>query len=601
MQLVKNNMVHKNQLVQLKEKINKHFNATELREIVFDLGLDFDNIPGNSKKAKIIEMLGHLANADRIPELVTICAKHRSNVVWTYQARLFIAYKRNARQDADLAIYLHDALQNLGHTVFIDQDMRSGEEWLDRIDAEIKASDYLILLLSEESIDSEMVRSEIYRANEHQKLQGKPQLLPVRVAFEGILPYAIAAFLNQKQYVIWQSLDDNDKVVEAILQAINEKPFEQHDPFAQIPETAALSEDGRILTPTQTSPPPSPEFDPRFIKHLTAPGGAVRLSDKLYVERNEDGRLREEIVQWGTTITIRAPRQTGKTSLLMRGLHHARSFGAEVVFIDGQSLGLDEQSDFDLFLRTLAETLCDELGIDLARVDEVWNGRLGSQKKLTNLIEDHILPQFDTQIVLAFDEADALLTTHFHQHFFGLLRSWHNRRAMSPEWEKFNIALVISTEPYLLIDDINQSPFNVGLKLDLADFDLNQFSQLNIQHGSPLDNAAITQAYNLLNGQPYLTRKLLYLLTTKQQSWNQISEQALLDNGPFGDHLRRLNWSLRTQSKLQQALLEIIRTRKSNDEDVLFRLQKAGLVTQNGDVVTCRCGLYEQYFEQKLT
>ena len=576
-------MVHKNQLVQLKEKINKHFDAAEFRELIFDLGLDFDNIPGNTKKARIVALVDQLNNAERIPELISSCQEHRHTVTWTYQAKLFIAYKRAAQQDADLAIYLHDALKRSGHTVFIDQGMRSGEEWLDRIDAEIKAADYLILLLSEESIDSEMVRSEIYRANEYQKEQGKPQLLPVRVTFEGMLPYAIAAFLNQKQYVTWQSPADNDKIVEAILQAINETLVELPDPFSQILDSAAtLSEDGRLLTSTQTTSPPSPEFDPRFIKRLTSPGGAVRLSDKLYVERLEDDYLRNEILQWGATITIRAPRQTGKTSLLMRGIHHARQSGAEVVFIDGQSLGLDEQSELDSFLRGLAEMLCDELGIDVAQVDEVWNGRLGPQKKLTNLIEEHILPQFDVPIILALDEADALLTTSFYQHFFGLLRSWHNRRAMSPEWEKFNLALIISTEPYLLIDDINQSPFNVGLKLDLSDFDLAQFSQLNIQHGSPLAESAVTEAFNLLNGQPYLTRKLLYLMTAKQQSWATISAQALQDNGPFGDHLRRLSWSIRTRPKLQQALLQIIRTRKCNDEDVLFRLQKAGLVIQNG-------------------
>ncbi|VAW33075.1 hypothetical protein MNBD_CHLOROFLEXI01-502 [hydrothermal vent metagenome] len=492
-------------------------------------------------------------------------------------------------------------MNELGHTVFIDQDLRTGEAWLDRIDAEIKAADYLILLLSADSIDSEMVRSEISRANEYQKAQGKPQLLPVRVAFDGMLPYAIAAFLNPKQYVVWQSPADNEAVVAAIVQAIDETLGDLPDPFSQIPETeAALSEDGRYLTSSQTSPPPSPEFDPRFIKRLTAPGGAVRFSDKLYVERDEDGDLHTEIVQWGATITIRAPRQTGKTSLLMRGLHHARQSGAEVVFIDGQSLGLDAQSQLDPFLRGLAETLCDELGIDVAQVDRVWNGRLGAQKKLTNLIEDHILPQFDVPIVLALDEADALLTTNFSQHFFGLLRSWHNRRAMSPEWEKFNIALVISTEPYLLIDDINQSPFNVGLKLDLSDFDRTQFGQLNVQHRSPLDETAVSQAFNLLNGQPYLTRKLLYLTAVKQQPWTQIATEATLDNGPFGDHLRRLSWSIRTQPKLQQALLQIIRTRTCSDEDALFRLQKAGLVTQSGDVVVCRCGLYAHYFEQKL-
>ncbi len=130
-------MTNKEHLVQLKEKINKRFDATEFQELVFDLGLDFDNIPGNTKKARIIALVDRLNNSERLSELISSCQKHRPKVIWTYQARLFIAYKRHAPQDAALATHLHDALQNLGHIVFIDQDMRSGEEWLDRIDAEV--------------------------------------------------------------------------------------------------------------------------------------------------------------------------------------------------------------------------------------------------------------------------------------------------------------------------------------------------------------------------------------------------------------------------------------------------------------------------------
>ena len=589
-------------LTQLQRKINKHFDEEEFRTLCFELGIsDYENIPGRTKINKIRELIARFDRMERLPELIANCTAKRPHVTWSYEAHLFIAYKQSEADDKQLAHYLKTGLQKFGHNVFIDQDIRSGEEWLERIDAELKAADFLIVLLSEKAGESEMVRSEVQQAFEYRKKQGHPHTLPVRVNYEGMLPYAIAAFLNDKQYITWQTSADNEPVALAIQEAVQNRLPEKPDPFATPTQDVTLSEDGRFLTQPQQPTPPSPEFDPRLLARLTAPGGAVRLRDKFYVERDADADLKQEIVQWGSTITIRAPRQTGKTSLLMRGLHHARQSGAEVVFIDGQSLGLDEQSKFDPFLRGLAETLCDELGMDVSLVDQVWNGRLGSQRKLTNLIEDHILPQFDVPIVLAFDEADALLTTHFYQHFFGLLRTWHNRRAMWPEWEKFNIALVISTEPYLLIDDINQSPFNVGLKLDLSDFDRTQFEQLNVQHGSPLDETAVTQAFSLLNGQPYLTRKLLYLTAVKQKPWTQIEAQATLDNGDFGDHLRRLYWGIRTQPTLQQALLQIIRTRTCSDEDALFRLQKAGLAAQTGDVVTCRCGLYEQYFEHKLT
>ncbi|MAT42181.1 MAG: hypothetical protein CL609_07555 [Anaerolineaceae bacterium] len=593
-------MTKTNYLIQLKEKINDHFDYEEFRHLVFDLGVDFDNIPGRAKIDKIVSLVNRMNSDDRISQLTQICQKFRPKVVWTYQVKLFIAYKQNTLNDANLAKILYDSLNDKGHDVFYDQGLRAGEEWLDRIDAEIKAADFLVVLLSTESIDSEMVRSEIYRAKEYHTVQGKPQILPIRVAFNGMLPYGISAFLNPKQYIYWHSANDNQKIVNSILLAINEKLPEKSDPFSQIPNTATiLSVDGRLLSKNELISPPSPEFDPRLIKHLSIPGGALSLSDKFYVEREEDNKLRQEIVRRGTTITIRAPRQTGKTSLLMRGLHYAREKGAQVIFLDGQSLGLDEKSEMDTFLRSLAELLVDELRIDGLQIEKSWNDRLVAQKNLTNLIEDHILSRFEEPIILAFDEADALLETRFYQHFFGLLRSWHNRRAMLSEWEKLNIVLVISTEPYILIDNIN-SPFNVGLKLNLTDFSQADFELLNYQHGSPLNEAESSQAFDLLNGQPYLTRKLLYLLARNQLSWQEIEKKATSDNGPFGDHLRRLNWGIRTQSILQKALLQIISTGRCSNEDAIFRLQKAGLVIQNGDIVTCRCGLYAQYFGHKL-
>jgi len=87
----------------------------------------------------------------------------------------------------------------------------------------------------------------------------------------------------------------------------------------------------------------------------------------------------------------------------------------------------------------------------------------GPQDKLTYLMEDYILSKSDSPIVLAMDEADRLLQTPFHSDFFALVRAWHNSRALDDRWNKLNIVMVISTEPYLLIADPNQSPFNVGL------------------------------------------------------------------------------------------------------------------------------------------
>ena len=80
-------------------------------------------------------------------------------------------------------------------------------------------------------------------------------------------------------------------------------------------------------------------------------------------------------------------------------------------------------------------------------------------------------PRRDEPILLAMDEIDRLQVTPFHSDFFGLIRSWHNMRASRPVWDNLSVVMAISTEPYLLIADLNQSPFNVGQLLYLKDFD----------------------------------------------------------------------------------------------------------------------------------
>jgi hypothetical protein len=300
-----------------------------------------------------------------------------------------------------------------------------------------------------------------------------------------------------------------------------------------------------------------------------------------YVEREADAHLKREIVKWGATTTIRAPRQTGKTSLLMRGIHQARQSGAKVVSLDFQSFGHKQLVSCDVFLHELAETICHELRLDVTKIEEAWQGSLGAQNKLTYFIEDYILPAFEGPIILAIDEADCLLQTDFYQDFFG-------------------IVMVISTEPYLLIDDVNQSPFNVGLKLELVDFNETQVQDLNQQHGSPVAERNFPQFMTLLNGHPYLTRKTLYTLIIEHITWAELIRVAATDQGAFSDHLRRHYWGLQDKPKLRDALRQIIRDNCCPDKMSLFRLLRAGLIKGSGDDYTCRCDLYRQYFEDKL-
>ena len=78
----------------------------------------------------------------------------------TKRSRIFISYKRDVAPDETVARAICLALQ-AQHDVFIDRKMPAGTPWAERIEAELKASDVLIVLLSAHSVKSEMVEHEV--------------------------------------------------------------------------------------------------------------------------------------------------------------------------------------------------------------------------------------------------------------------------------------------------------------------------------------------------------------------------------------------------------------------------------------------------------
>lgn len=521
---------------QLKQLLTRHFSMEEIRSLCFDLGVDFDELAGGSKTSKIEALLSRYQSRNGwMGQLVEQGKAVRPDLDWSNRANVFIAYKRHAETDRRLAQFLHESLNAIGHFVFIDQTMRTGTAWLDEVDRQIKTADFLVVLLSAQSADSEMVQSEIRRAHDYRQAQGYPQILPVRVNYSGLLPYSIDAFLDPYQYTVWNETADDTRLAADVLSAIA-GDLDNKRPLSLPAQTTTYSDDGRAMATDELDSPPLPAFDPRFLETLHAPDGAVRLSDQFYIERKDDVQLKRQLFNAGTITTIRAARQTGKSSLLVRRIHHARQQGRQVVALDLQRIDSDALTGIDKFLYYLALTVVRVLRLDKESIDRFWREPLGPQDKLTYFMEDHVLPNMNNPLVLAIDEADRLLDTGFYEEFFGLIRAWHNSAAYDERWERLNMALVISTEPFLLIQDPNQSPFNVGLKLYLKDFTQAQVADLNRLHRSPLNTADLPSFMRLLDGQPYLTRKALYTMLTEELNWTALAKISATDQGPFGDH-----------------------------------------------------------------
>jgi hypothetical protein len=503
--------------------------------------------------------------------------------------RLFISYKRGAKPDEPLALFLHSRL-SLSHDVFIDQEMPVGTEWRTRIQAELEACDFLVVLLSEQSVHSEMVEYEISTAHHLSVAQGgKPRLLPVRVAYFQPFDYPLDAYLNHINWAVWKSEADNLLLLNELLTAITGGSLS----LADVAAKAAVLQPA----PPVELPRPKPFANPA---QLERPYGTMDPESKFYVERAGDEICRRELARQGATVVIKAPRQMGKSSLLVRAAAQAKAQGKAVAFLDFQLLDESTLQDPAAFFKGFCHWMADELQLDHAQVEEFWKRGLGNIQLCTRYIERQVLMHVNEPVVLVMDEVDRMLESRFASDFFGMLRNWHNSRRAGNEWQQLDLLLVISTEPYLLIDDLSQSPFNVGRVIWLEDFDRAQVAALNERHGNPFYEAHLDRLMMLVGGHPYLVRQAMYRVAMGEYTAADLFARAAAADGPFGDHLRRHLTRFTQRPELQRAMRQVVLRQTLVDEALFYRLQGAGLVRRDEGRVMPRCGLYAAYFKEYL-
>jgi hypothetical protein len=69
-------------LRQLRELVDQHFNDEELRDLCFDLGVDYDNLGGRGTAANGRELIDLLQRQQRLPDLIALARQQRPNVTW---------------------------------------------------------------------------------------------------------------------------------------------------------------------------------------------------------------------------------------------------------------------------------------------------------------------------------------------------------------------------------------------------------------------------------------------------------------------------------------------------------------------------------------
>jgi transcriptional regulator with XRE-family HTH domain len=121
------------------------------------------------------------------------------------------------------------------------------------------------------------------------------------------------------------------------------------------------------------------------------PNGAVPLDSPFYLERTPfEAQIEREIRKPGALVRIKAPREMGKTSLLMRVLDSAQGLGYKTVSLNIERVDATILSDLDRFLRWLCANVARQLQL-APMLDEYWDGDLGSKVSCTAYFQDWVI------------------------------------------------------------------------------------------------------------------------------------------------------------------------------------------------------------------
>lgn len=475
-----------------------------------------------------------------------------------------VLFAHGAEEDRELGRRVERQLLAEGTEVRTTREGAFGVAWAREADQRLRGVDQVVALLTPAARASEMLAYELQLAQEAAQTGGKPRLLFLRLD-PSVSPESISQTLASIPVLDWSPDPGNAGLLEAIRRQ-----------------------------------PATPQATERA--HLVPPTGVLPLTSPYYLERTADAEFQLAAARGDSIVRIKGARQMGKTSLLARGLQHARERGATILLTDFQLLNQEHLESVDTFYRFLARWLARQAGTGLS-VDEVWDPLQGASVNFRDFLLE-LLEGLPGPVVWGLDEVDRLFQCRFHCEVFGMLRSLHNDRALNPylPWSKLTLTLCYATEAQLFLADLNQSPFNVGTRIRLEDFSYAEVSELNYRYGVPLaGRGELAEYYELLAGHPYLTHLGLHELVTKGLSLDKLKQLALQEDALFGDHLRRLLRLLIREEALLQAVRELLAGRPCPKGEEFYRLWSAGVVVGDSAAeARFRCGLYADYLKQQL-
>jgi hypothetical protein len=345
-------------------------------------------------------------------------------------------------------------------------------------------------------------------------------------------------------------------------------------------------------------------------------GGTLRPDAPCYIEREADIALYEAILAKEYCYVLTS-RQMGKSSLLAKTSKRLQQDGLKTVTLDLTTIGTETDSPNSWYYGITHKILRD-LGIQ-ENLEIWWNNHrnLPLVQRLIECFRDLILNRLVQQIVIFVDEIDSTITLPFTDDFFAAIRSCFNARALDNQFNRLTFVLLGVASPNDLIKDPTRTPFNIGQRINLTDFNKLETKPLveAITDDLELQSRLLDKILFWTQGHPYLTQKLCDLIS--KSDLNEFPEQTV-------DQIVYSNF-LKPESSRQEYNLSFVRDRLIKDSKnarkhlllydkilkgksiindplslIQTNLKLSGIVIPRDKQILCvRNSIYEQVFTSK--
>ena len=341
-------------------------------------------------------------------------------------------------------------------------------------------------------------------------------------------------------------------------------------------------------------------------------GGSLRYQHPTYIQRQADHDLYQALIK-GEFCYVLNSRQMGKSSLRVRMMKTLAQQGFKCVAIDLGILG--KNTTPDQWYAGLVAELWRKLRLASGKKDDLewWrsHSELPPVQRFLRFIEDILLVNCPSDIIIFLDEVDNIINLNFRDIFLNSIRNCYERRAEYQQYNRLTFCLLGVASPSNLKLDKQLSPFNIGQKIKLTGFNLEEAQPLiqGLKGKFSQPDKILQKILYWTKGQPFLTQKICYLVARYGEPGNinvaQLIQQKIINNWEIHDdpeHLKtirdRLLFNDQSKAKLLTIYQRILENKNIpiDGSEAQVELRLSGIVSRQDNQLKVSNPIYEQVF-----